>query len=145
MSLLQQTNDWSRRHNPNWLVFVRVTLGLCLFVKGFTFIKNTALLEGYISTVSIIPNAPWLLIVIPWIHLLGGTMIIAGLFTRLSSSLQIPILLGAVLFVNARKGLFSNEPDLLFSIIVLVLLIVFLLEGGGNISLDRYFKAYGRK
>ena len=139
MSFLQQINDWSSKHNPKWLVAIRVALGLCLFVKGFGFIKNNAVLEEYISTTSFVENASWLTTLIPWVHLLGGSMIIAGLFTRLGALLQIPILLGAVFFVNARKGIFAGESDLLFSIIILVLLLFFLLEGGGPLSLDNYF------
>ncbi len=139
MSVLQHLKEWSIKHNPKWLVAIRVALGLSLFVKGFGFIKNTAVLEEYISTTSLLANASWLTTLIPWVHLLGGTMIIAGLFTRLGALLQIPILLGAVFFVNANKGVFAGGSDLLFSIIILVLLFFFLLEGGGPLSLDNYF------
>lgn len=139
MSFLKQINEWSSKHNPKWLVVIRVALGLCLFVKGFGFIKNTAVLEEYISSTSLLANASWLTTLIPWVHLLGGSMIIAGLFTRLGSLLNIPILIGAVFFVNAKKGVFAGESDLLFSIIILLLLFFFLLEGGGPLSLDNYF------
>lgn len=139
MSFIQQIDEWSGKHNPKWLVAIRVALGICLFVKGFGFIKNTTVLEGYISTTSLAENVSWLTTLIPWIHLLGGSMIIAGLFTRLGALLQIPILLGAVFFVNAKKGIFAGESDLLFSIIILLLLIFFLFEGGGKLSLDNYF------
>src|SRR4249919_3910044 len=103
MSFLHQIDDWSSKHNPKWLVAIRVVLGLCLFVKGFGFIRNTALLEAYISTTSFTDSASWLSTLIPWVHLLGGSMIIAGLFTRLGALFQIPILIGAVFFVNAKK------------------------------------------
>lgn len=139
MKILEQFNYWITKHNPKWLVIVRVTLGICLFVKGFIFIQNTAILEDYISKTELLKNAGWLSTFIPWMHLLGGTMIIAGLFTRIAVLVQIPILIGAVFFVNARQGIFSSQSDLLFSIIILMLLIFFLLEGGGTVSLDNYF------
>lgn len=139
MSYLQQINEWSSKHIPKWLVAIRVALGLCLFVNGFGFIKNNTLLEEYISTTSFAQNASWLTTIIPWMHLLGGSMIIAGLFTRLGVLLQIPILIGAVFFVNAKKGIFAGESDLLFSIIILILLLFFLVEGGGRLSRDDYF------
>ncbi|MEO6732411.1 MAG: DoxX family protein [Ferruginibacter sp.] len=139
MSFLGQINEWSSKHNPKWLVVIRVVLGLALFVKGFSFIRNTSLLEQYISTSSFFENISWLPTAIPWVHLLGGSMIIAGLFTRFAALLQIPVLIGAVFFVNVKKGLFTGESDLLFSIIVLVLLLFFLVEGGGSLSLDNYF------
>lgn len=139
MSIQQQIKHWSSTHNPQWLTIVRIVLGLCLFLKGFVFIQNTSILQQYLSETSIASNSSWLTTAIPWIHLLGGFMIIIGLFTRFSSLIQIPILLGAVFFVNAKRGVFSGESDLLFSIIILVLLVVFLLEGSGKISLDNYF------
>ena len=139
MSLLQQINEWSVKHNPRWLVFVRVTLGISLFVKGFSFIRNNSILEKNITDSILSTNADWLTTIIPWIHLLGGSMIIAGLFTRLAAVIQIPILLGAVFIVNLEKGLLAPESDLLFSIVILVLLLFFLVEGGGRMSLDNYF------
>ena len=63
-------------------------------------------------------------------------MILAGLFTRLAVLLQIPILIGAVFFVNAKQGVFAGASDLLFSVIILVMLCFFLVEGGGPFSLD---------
>ena len=145
MSYLQQLNEWSRTHNPKWLVAIRVVLGLCLFIKGIGFIQNTALLEGYLSGTSFEKNTSLLTTLIPWVHLLGGTMIIAGLFTRLGVLLQIPILLGAIFYLNAKKGIFAGESELLFSIIILVLLFFFLLEGGGYFSLDNYFSKEKKK
>ncbi len=145
MALLRQINEWSNTHHPKWLVAIRVVLGLCLFIKGFGFIKDQSVLAALISQTSFSQQASWLTILIPWIHLLGGSMIIAGLFTRLSSLLQIPILIGAVFFVNAKNGLFAGGSDLLFSIIILLLLFFFLVEGGGPLSLDSFFGFSGYK
>ncbi len=78
--------------------------------------------------------------VIPWLHLLGGAMILVGLFTRLWCLLQIPVLIGAMLLVNVRHGFFAGESDLLFSIIVFVLLLFFFIEGGGPLSLDNFLR-----
>ena len=142
MSLLHQMNEWSSKHHPKWLVFLRVALGLCLFIKGFEFIQNSVELTGFFSATSYFQKATWLNTVIPWIHLLGGSMIIVGLFTRLWTLVQIPVLLGAVFFVNAKTGVFAGESDLMFAIIILLLLVFFFIEGGGPISLDNYFKNY---
>ncbi|MEO6232893.1 MAG: DoxX family protein [Ferruginibacter sp.] len=138
MSYLHQIKEWSRQHSPKWLVVLRVALGLLLFVKGFSFIQNSTLLVSFVERSSIGSNAGWLVTVIPWLHLLGGTLIVIGLFTRLAALIQVPILLGAVFFVNARQGIFAGESDLLFSIIILILLLFFLIEGGGFLSLDHY-------
>ena len=115
-------NEWSSKHHPKWLVFLRVVLGLFLFIKGIDFIQNSVLLSDTISQTSFIKNASWLTTLIPWLHLLGGAMILAGLFTRLFCLVQIPILIGAIIFVNAKKGIFAGESDLMFSVIILILI-----------------------
>ena len=69
-------------------------------------------------------------------------MLIAGLFTRLSVLIQVPVLFGAVFFVNANNNIFSGESDFLFSIIVLLLFLFFLIEGGGPFSLDNALRRH---
>ena len=139
MGFLKKMDAWSAKHFPYWLLIIRITLGICLFIKGFEFIRNISLLEKDITAIFMKTNAYWLTTIIPWLHLLGGTMIIAGLYTRLSSLVQIPILLGAIFIVNAKKVFFINGADLLFSIVILILLLFFLMNGAGRFSLDHYF------
>ena len=140
MRFLHQINDWSSKHQPKWLVLVRVALGLCLLIKGISFIRNSTILQEIFTKLSIPQVLSWMAYFIPWAHLFGGFMIIIGLFTRIAVLLQIPILIGAIIFVNTRSGVYSGESDLLFSIIILVLLFFFLVEGGGHYSIDRQIK-----
>lgn len=140
MSLLKQMDEWSVKHHPKWLVVLRVVLGFLLFFKGFGFIENNVLLADVIARTEFIQQATWLTTIIPWIHLLGGSMIIIGLFTRLSCLVQIPIVLGAVLLVNVKQGLFAGGSDLPFSIIILLMLCFFFVEGGGPLSFDGYLR-----
>ena len=145
MSLMHQMNEWSSKHHPKWLVVLRVVLGLCLFLKGVSFIENNVMLSNVISQTSFIKNAGWLTTIIPWLHLLGGSLILAGIFTRLSCLVQIPILLGAIIFVNVKQGFYAGGSDLLFSIIILMLLIFFFIEGGGPLSLDNFLRNPSKK
>lgn len=138
--MLHQVEKWSTTHHPRWLVFPRVALGICLFVKGISFMSNTVSLESLLAESNVSSNSGWLLLVITWLHLLCGFLIIIGLFTRWASLVMIPILLGAVIFVNAPRGIFAAESEFGFSLVVLVMLIVFFIEGGGPLSLDDYFK-----
>ena len=142
MGLIHQINDWGNKHHPKWLVAIRVVLGLCLFIKGFGFIRDQTLLPTLLTQTAFGGQA-WLATLIPWVHLLGGSLIIVGLLTRLSVLVQIPVLIGAVFLVNAKLGFYSS--DLLFSIIILLLLLFFLVEGGGPLSLDHYFGFSGYK
>ena len=139
MGMLHRLEQWSTTHHPRWLVFLRVVLGAALFFKGISFISNTLVLETMLAESSLSVSPLWLVLLITWIHLLGGFLIIIGLLTRWAVLLQIPILLGAVIFINAPKGIFAAESEFAFSLIVLLLLIFFLVEGGGPLSLDNYF------
>lgn len=139
--MLHQLEEWSTTRHPRWLVFLRVTLGICLFIKGFSFLRNSVkLMEGLPEGSILNQFSSWLPLFITCAHLLGGFLIIIGLLTRWATLLQIPILLGAVIFVNAPKGVFAAESDLGFALIVLALLIFFFIQGGGPVSLDYYLK-----
>lgn len=140
MGAVHQLEAWSASHNPKWLVILRAGLGLCLFIKGIQFIHNSILLDEIFAGSVFLSRFSWLGTVIPYIHLLGGILILAGLFTRWACLVQLPIVVGAVVLVNMKQGFFSGGSDLVFSIVILLLLCFFLLEGGGQVSLDhRYF------
>ena len=140
MSILQRIESWGATHHPKWLVVLRVVLGICLFIKGISFISDTAQLEFVLAEGRFTQSFHWLSYVIIWLHLFGGFMIIIGLFTRLAVALQIPILLGAVFFINISGGVFASSSEFWLSILILLLLIVFFIEGGGPLSLDHYFR-----
>jgi uncharacterized membrane protein YphA (DoxX/SURF4 family) len=140
MSTLQHIHAWSVTHHPRWLIVLRVALGLCLFAKGITFMSNTALLDQFLSGSPWSGNAGWLAILITWANLLGGFMLTVGLLTRWVALLQVPILAGAIVFINAQKSGFAAQSELGLAILVLLLLLFFLVEGSGPLSLDHYFQ-----
>jgi uncharacterized membrane protein YphA (DoxX/SURF4 family) len=141
MSTLQQIHRWSLTHHPRWLVVLRVALGVCLFFKGIFFLANTSTLEELVKGSLVANRSDWMVIFITWSHLLGGFLIIIGLLTRWAALLNVPILMGAVIFINTQRYSFGNF-ELPFAFLVLLLLIFFLVEGGGPISLDNFFKKH---
>ena len=141
MGTFQQIHRWSLTHHPRWLVVIRVALGLCLFVKGIFFLVNTATLEELVKGSLVANRSDWVVIGITWAHLLGGFLIIIGLLTRWAVVLQIPILMGAIIFINTQREAFGTF-ELPFALIVLLLLMFFLVEGGGPLSLDNYFSKH---
>src|SRR5882757_2598542 len=123
MDTLRNMQRWSLTHHPRWLVIVRVALGLCLFAKGITFMSNATLLERLLSGSAMANDSGTLAIIITFANLLGGFMLTVGLMTRLVCLLQIPILAGAIVFINAQKGGFAAGSELSLAIVVLLLLI----------------------
>ncbi|MCF6407580.1 DoxX family protein [Chitinophaga filiformis] len=148
MNLLQRIDRWGERHHPRWLDGIRVLLGVFLFYKGVVFIQNIDVLK------TVIDQSPWLTVMSFWIahyivfaHLLGGLLIVFGLLTRVAILAQIPILLGAIFFVHTAAalnatGIFNVHAETGLSILVLLLLIFFLVEGSGPISFDDYMRRH---
>ena len=143
MGMLQRLEKWSTTHHPRWLVFLRISLGIALVLKGITFISDSTGVGSLLSDTPLgISADSWIIVAIAWIHLFAGFMITIGLYTRIAALLQIPILLGAVIFVNAPRGILAPGSEFGLSLVILFLLIFFFIEGSGPVSLDNYFKKY---
>ena len=134
-----------RRYTAKDVAFtiLRIVLGAMLVIKGMIFLNDSSSLQLTIEGIRIPGNYNLLLAdAIVWIHLIGGVFIVAGLFTRSSCLVNLPIVLGAVLFVNLPHRTINNTSELLLSILILALLVVFMIKGGGLISASQYFKRY---
>lgn len=140
MSAITKFREWTTAHNPKWLALIRVALGAALLLKGVNFLDNTEELQTSIDASILQSSGEWLAHAIPWIHIGGGFLIIIGLFTRFAALIQIPVLIGAVFFINSKRGFFTTETSLPYSIIILLLLLIFLIEGSGALSLAQYFR-----
>ncbi len=138
--MLKNLQDWTSTHNPKWLALFRVALGATLLLRGVSFLNNLPDLEKVIDQNDLTNYKNLLMNSIPWIHIAGGFLIIIGLFTRFAAFIQIPILAGAIFFINSKKGFFTAQTDLSLSVIIILLLFVFVVEGSGPLSLASYFK-----
>jgi len=130
---------------PRWLTIIRIALGLILFWRGISFIRDSSDLHLMLQRMSIgvvDKNTQWIAFLITYINLLGGLFITVGLFTKTSCIIQIPILVGAVFFVNTKHGLNQSTSELILSAVVLLLLILFAIKGSGILSADEYFRSY---
>ncbi|MDP4150669.1 MAG: DoxX family protein [Bacteroidota bacterium] len=141
MSTFQNIARWGNEHHPRWFVFLRIALGLLLFAKGIAFMSNASLLDEivYGTTNPTNDNSAWLRILITWANLLGGALLIIGMQTRLVCFLQLPILVGAILFINLHKNGVAFPSELWSALLTLAGLIFFIIEGGGPLSIDKYF------
>ena len=136
---MQITNDidrWSAKHHPVLLEYLRILLGIFIFVKGIMFIQNTQELEHMIGLSKHQWGSVGVAHIIAFAHLAGGPMIALGLKTRFACIVQIPILLGAVFFTSFGRGLYTENYNLVTSIITLLLLIFYAFYGSGRLSLD---------
>jgi uncharacterized membrane protein YphA (DoxX/SURF4 family) len=139
MNRLSAFTTWAESHREIWLDCVRIYLGLGLFARGLLLITNTS--TGYFIDLLQRANQPWVVTgtVLHYVmlaHFLGGLLLTIGFLTRIAALVQIPVLAGAVFFVHRQDGLFAMGQSLEFSALVLFLLVVFLINGAGRLSLD---------
>jgi uncharacterized membrane protein YphA (DoxX/SURF4 family) len=139
MDTIKSIHQWSVAHHPRWLIFPRLLLGVILQAKGIAFMSNATLVENLVSGSYLSGHAHALQIIISTANMLGGFLIMIGLQTRLMCLIQVPILIGAVIFINAQKSGFAPQSELGLAILSLLLTILFLIEGSGPLSLDAYF------
>ncbi|HTJ13867.1 MAG TPA: DoxX family protein [Dinghuibacter sp.] len=143
MSVLQRFREWVDRMPPPFLFLLRVALGCMLIAKGISFISHIRQLEDIIAASRFQAGSVFLTHVIPFAHLLGGFFILIGLYTRFFCWVQLPILIGAVFFINLPHAAFNVESgEIGFSIVVLVLLIFFAIVGSGPYSIQEYARRH---
>jgi putative oxidoreductase len=143
MNIHGKISGWDDKY-PFLFVILRVILGFILAIRGIFFLTSIQPLFHLIksSSLSELNMNMTLALVICWVHLLGGTFIILGLLTRISAWAQIPILIGAILFINLNGGLSQSFSELILSVFVLILSALFAIAGGGRISMDKYAKTH---
>jgi len=135
MNILQRLEYWGDHHHPKWLDLIRIALGVFLLLKGVEFLNNMGpvmdLLGSRLNFGSLV-----VLIIAQYIvfaHLAGGFLLVLGLLTRIACLIQIPVLVGALIFSNQLLRPFS---EIAIAVLVLLLLIYFMIVGNGPWSFE---------
>lgn len=134
MNLVQRVEHWGDTHHPQWLDIVRILLGVFLCYKGVDFLMNMGTMLDLITNKMNFGSFAFTMMTsyIAFAHILGGVLLILGVLTRFACLIQIPILLGAIFFVNA--DLYRPFSALLLPIVTLLFVIAFLILGNGRLS-----------
>lgn len=144
MNTIQKIEHWGDEHHAKWLDFVRMALGIFILLKGISFISDTSILQKMIMQNNTFGFSGLMIValehVVAFIHITGGILITLGVVTRAAVVMQIPIVLGAILFVNFAAGFSSMNSELWLSILTLILLVLFWIEGSGPLSVDYMMK-----
>ena len=138
MNLVQRIEHWGDTHHPLWIDFIRIALGIFLCYRGYESLVSMSEMIGLMSSTLSFSNFALVLIghYIVFAHLMGGFLMTIGLFTRFACIIQIPILLGALFFINTSSTLMQPYTELVLSFIVLMLLLYFLVVGNGPLSFE---------
>lgn len=119
-----------------WIL--RVFVGFALLIKGGYFLFNMQELQS----ITITNMQFWNFITAHYVvfaHIVGGFCLLVGLLTRLASIINIPILLGAIIFVHAKEGIFNANAGLELTALLLVTLCVLALTGSRFLAVDNFF------
>lgn len=143
MNVIHRIEKWGDSHHPRFLDIIRILLGIFLLLKGLGFMDNTANLKYLIESRADTTVAPWVLMLlvyyVTFVHMVGGTLIAMGIMTRFSAIMQIPVVFGAVFFINVLQSPFNT--DLASSVVALILLVLFAIIGSGRWSIENYLKS----
>jgi putative oxidoreductase len=143
MKIFEEIKFWGNHHQFKGLFFLRIALGLILIWKGIAFVLNLGVLttflrdSGLTDKIGASVSITLLSHLIIALHLIGGVCITFGIRTRLFCLINLPVLIGAVFFVNLRQNVLKPYSELWLSIFVLLALICFLIEGNGLFAIER--------
>ena len=140
MNLVQKMEHWGDTHHPQWLDLIRIALGVFLCYKGVEFLNNMGAMLGLVTNRMAFGSFTTMLMsnYIAFAHILGGILLVLGVLTRFACILQIPILVGAIFFINLDPQLYRPFSETLLSIVVLLLLVLFLVIGNGRLTMLRF-------
>ena len=126
---------------PYSLPLLRVVLGLTLFPHGCQklfgwfggagFAKFTQIFDG----MGWHPAAFWVALV-GLTEMVGGLLLAFGLLTRFAAAAIVIFMINAV-WATSAKGFFWTAGGMEYSLLIGVVALVFLIRGGGNMSVDR--------
>ena len=129
-----------RRLTPYMLPLLRITLGLILIPHGAQkffgwfggagFVRFAQIFES----VGYRPGALWVTLV-AGTELIGGIMLVVGLFTRFWAAALTIFMINSV-WVTSSRGFFWLDKGAEYSILLLACALVFLIQGGGDYSID---------
>ena len=142
MGIAVRFHHWNHTQQSFLLLVARIALGVILLAKGIFFISHAQQLRDMILQSRFEAGVGFLTAYITVAHFFGGVLLILGLLTRLAALLQIPVLLGALIFILPHRGTVDLGSDLILSLVVLALLLVVLIKGSGAISMDAYLKEH---
>lgn len=132
MKPFEQIQKWLNSHSNLAYPFIRIFLGIALLIRGVMLFINPDALTQLDGASQFYWSFSYVII----LHILGGALLTVGFATRVAALLQIPVLFGAVFFVHLQQGLAVVEQSFELSVLVLVLLTIFFLFGGGELSID---------
>ena len=90
------------------------------------------------------PPAP-VQLAVAWGQVLGGIALALGFLTRVAALGIIAIMAGAVALVHWPHGFDVRQGGFEYNMLIIAVCIVLVLQGGGNVAVDRFFRLRRRE
>src|SRR4051794_21947303 len=120
MNYVQRLEHWGDTHHPKWIDLLRIILGIFLCFKGIEFANNMSSVLNLMT--GQVPFSSFMVMILfhynVFAHLLGGVLLALGMLTRFACIIQLPILLGAIFFINLSPEVMRPFSELFLSILV---------------------------
>ena len=70
-------------------------------------------------------------------HGLGGICLVLGVFARWAALANVPVMLGAIVFVHLKSGFWVHQGGYEYALVLLLASLALAMTGGGALSLKR--------
>jgi putative oxidoreductase len=78
--------------------------------------------------------ATWYLILA---HGLGGICLVLGIFPRWAALANLPVMLGAIVFVHLKNGFWAHQGGYEYALVLMLASLALAMTGGGALTLKR--------
>lgn len=118
-------------NNDIALVIIRIALGSVFIVHGWAKVADLAGTAGFFASIGL---PAYLAYVVAFIELIGGIMIVLGVYARIAAIFVAAVMIGAIVSLKWAKG-FSGGWE--FDLVLLLNAIALFVTGSGRFSLLR--------
>jgi putative oxidoreductase len=126
-------SKWLNKFQPCGALFLRLVLGIAIALYGYKKVIPNGALAHHVHMVAGMGLPSVLGYISAYTELIGGILLILGLFTRLAAALVAINMFVAFFTVGIHRGLGSFDYTLAFAAIAVMLLFY----GPGALAIDR--------
>jgi putative oxidoreductase len=131
---MAQTNSSLQRWEPIFLSLLRIVVGLLLLQHG------TQKLFHFPPPDHPMHGLPPLMTVAAWLELVGGLLLVLGLFTRLAAFVVAGEMAVAYFMAHAPASLYPIKNHGEFTVALCFAFLYLAVAGGGRISVDAFWR-----
>lgn len=128
-------SQWLNRRQPWGSLVLRLALALSMMVHGYEKVVPAGALHRFVHHIGALGLPSWLGYVFAFTELVGGIMILLGLFTRFASALAAVDMLVTLFGAGFHQSF--QAYSYVAALAAIALMLVF--TGGGVMSADRKF------